>query len=311
MRRRTNLVWGLVLLAVALMLILQTLQLLPGGVYDLIVRAWPALLILAGLTVFLNSRVSFGAGIALVISVTLAGGVAAYAFSTRSAQQREDHQQPVEQIVGSGVTLLSLQLTTLTTDVELLRSLNPERVITGDYVGSSENSVQVAYAEEGASATLSLVEQQANQFPMLENIGRGALRLELPADLPLDVVVVGGRGTVRLNMSGMAVERLNLNWQQGNALVTLPVYQPLGSPPETPLGTLAVRGGDLTLFVPPDVAARFEIEGGGSEPIYDPTVYNALFDNTVLEARNIDVADIVMRYTLIVPNGRVRLEVPE
>jgi hypothetical protein len=268
-------------------------------------------MILAGLTVFLHSRVSFGAGIALVISVNLAGGVAAYAFSTRSAQQREDHQQPVEQIVSSGVTLLSLQLTTLTTDVELLRSLNPERVITGDYVGSSENSVQVAYAEEGASATLSLVEQQANQFPMLENIGRGALRLELPADLPLDVVVVGGRGTVRLNMSGMAVERLNLNWQQGNALVTLPVYQPLGSPPETPLGTLAVRGGDLTLFVPPDVAARFEIEGGGSEPTYDPTVYNALFDNTVLEARNIDVADIVMRYTLIVPNGRVRLEVPE
>jgi membrane protein implicated in regulation of membrane protease activity len=311
MRRRTNFAWGLVFLAVALVVLLQALQILPPGVYDLVLRAWPALLILAGLTVFLRSRVTFGAGIALILSLALAGGVTAYAFSTRATQQREDNQQPVEQAVSEEVTLLNLQVTTLTTDVELLRSLNPERVISGEYLGSSENSVEITYNENGASASLSLVEKQANPFPLLENIGRGALRIELPADLPLDVVVNGASGTVRLNMSGLAVERMNLNLNQGNALVTLPVYQPLGSSRETPLGTLAARGGDLTLFVPPEVAARFEIEGGSSEPTYDPTVYNALFDNTVLEARNIDVAEIVVRYNLSVPRGRVRLEVPE
>lgn len=311
MRRRTNFVWGLVLLAVAVVVLLQALQLLPPGIFDLITRAWPALLVLAGLTIFLGSRVTFGAGIALILSLALAGGVAAIAFSTRTSQQREDNRQPISQPVSASVTLLRLRVSTLTTDVELLRSLDPARVIAGEYVGSTENSIQPAYSEEGASATLSLVEQQANPFPLLENIGRGALRVELPADLPLDVEIVGASGAIRLSMSGLAVERLNLNLQQGNALVTLPVYQPLGSTPDSDLGTLAVRGGDLTLFVPPEVAARFEIEGSSSEPVYDPTVYNALFNNTVLEARNIDAAEIVMRYNLVVPRGRVRLEVPE
>ena len=311
MRRRTNFVWGLVLLAVALVVLLQALQILPPGIYDLIVRAWPALLVLAGLWVFLRSRITFGAGIALILSLVLAGGVAAYAFSTRTSQQREDNRQPIEQTVSDGVTLLSLSVSTLTTDVELLRSLNPARVVTGEYLGSTENNIQVAYSEESGSARLSLVEQQANAFPMLENIGRGSLRVELPADLGLDVEVVGANGTVRLSMSGLAVERLNLNLQQGNALITLPVYQPLGSSPDSSLGTLAARGGDLTLFVPPEVAARFEIESGSGEPVYDASIYNALFDNTVLEARNFDSAEIVMRYTLVVPRGRVRLEVPQ
>lgn len=310
MRRQTNLVWGLVLLAVAIVILLQALQLLPAGIFDLITRAWPALLVLAGLTVFLRSRVSFGAGIALVLSAALAGGVATYAFSTRTAQQREDNRQPIAQPVSANITLLRLSVSTLTTDVELLRSLDPSRTVIGEYLGSSENSVQLAYSEDDVSATLSLVEQQANQFPMLENIGRGSLRVELPADLPLDVEIVGASGTVRLSMSGLAVERLNLNLQQGDGLVTLPVYQPLGTARDSALGTLAVRGGDLTLFVPPEVAARFEIESGSTEPLYDATIYNALFNNTVLEARNIDAAEIVMRYNLVVPRGRVRLEVP-
>ncbi|MBZ0288395.1 MAG: hypothetical protein K8I30_12330, partial [Anaerolineae bacterium] len=213
--------------------------------------------------------------------------------------------------VSDGITLLRVQVSSLTTDVEVLRSLNTGRQITGEFVGSRENSVQLAYDEDGTSASLSLVEKQSGAFPLLENVGRGSLRLELPPDLPLDVEVVGTGGTVRLSMSGLAVERMNLNLQQGNALITLPIYRPLGSQPTDTLGTLSTQNGDMTLFVPPEIAARFEVEGRGSEPVYDPTVYNALFNNTVLEARSIDVAEIVMRYNLVVPRGRIRLEVPQ
>lgn len=313
MQNRTprNLVWGVVLLALALVLVLHALQLMSPGIYDLILRAWPALLVLAGLSIFLRTRVALGTLMALVLSLALAGGVAAFAFSSRAAQQREDYHQPIAQPVSGEITLLRLRVSTLTTDVEVLRSLNSERLVIGEFVGSSENSLEVVYSEEGTSASLLLVEKQVSAFPLLENVGRGALRVELPPDLPLDVELVGANGTVRLSMSGLAVERMNLNLQQGNALVMLPVYKPLGSQPQDSLGTLAAQNGDLTLFVPPEIAARFEINRGGAEPVYDPTIYNALFNNTVLEARNIDVAEIVVRYNLVVPRGRIRLEIPE
>jgi hypothetical protein len=179
-QRRTNFIWGIVLLALALAVTLHALQLIPDGIYDLITRAWPALLVLAGLTIFLRPRITFGSGIALLASAGLVTVVVTTAFSTRATQQREDYHQPLEQTVSPNVTLLRLRLTTLTTEVELLPTLNTQRVISGEFVGSTENTVQVNYSEEDTSATLSLVEKQASPFPLLENIGRGTLRLELP-----------------------------------------------------------------------------------------------------------------------------------
>ena len=39
------------------------------------------------------------------------------------------------------------------------------------------------------SATLTVIETRPNPIPMLEAVGRGTLRLELPPDMPLDVQV--------------------------------------------------------------------------------------------------------------------------
>jgi hypothetical protein len=311
-QRRTNFVWGLVLLALALAVVLHAAQVIPNGIYDLIARAWPALLVLAGLSIFLRPRITLGSGIALILSVVLVGVIVPLAFSTRAEQQREDNREALQQSISPNITLLRLQLTTLTTDLELLPTLNTDRSVIGEFIGSTESSVEISYSEEGTSATLSVEEKQASQFPLLENVGRGALRLELPSDLALDVELLGSNGTIRLNMSGLAVERLNLDLQQGNAIVTLPAYKPLGTPPTESLGTLAVRNGEITLFIPQEVSARLELNrsGSGIDPVYDSNAYNYLVGD-VLEARTIETADIVVRYTITAPRGRIRVEVPE
>jgi hypothetical protein len=93
--------------------------------------------------------------------------------------------------------------------------------------------------------------------------------------------------------------------------VTLPVYDPLGSGPEDVLGTLAVRDGDITVFIDPQMAARLELNrvGSGIDPVYDPGVYNYLVGD-VLEARTIETADIVVRYNLTAPRGRITVREP-
>jgi hypothetical protein len=310
-RRRTNLLWGLALLAVAVVVTLKALDIIPASIFDLLARAWPALLVLAGLSIILRTRVPLGSLLALIVTVALAGGVTAYAFSARATQQREDYQEPVLQNIGPNVTLLRVQIRTLATDVELLRRVGADRVVSGQFTGSPESKVEVTYNETDVAAELIVTEQQVNQFPMLETMGRGVLRLELPPDLPVDIELLGTDGAVTLNMNGLAVERMNLDLQRGNALVTLPVYDPLGSGPGDSLGTLAVREGDITLFIDPQVAARLELNrsGSGINPVFDANIYNYLVGD-VLEARSIETAEIVMRYTITAPRGLITVREP-
>lgn len=309
MSRRTNFFWGVALLGAALVLILNALDVLPPGLYDILARSWPALLVLLGLSILLRARIAFGGLLALVVSVALVGGITALAFSSRASQPRDDYQQAVEQVVADNVTLLRVRLDTLATDIDL-RAGPAGRVISGLYSGSLDNSVQLDYSEDSGAADFRLTETRSAAIPLLENVGRGTLRLEIPPDLPVDIELLSTDGRVVLNSSGLALERLNVNVAQGTVLVTLPVYDPLGSQPDDTLGTLAVRQGDMTLFIPPEVSARLDLSGSAREPIYDPTIYNLLFGGTILEARNIDTGEIVMRYNVVVPNGQVRVEVP-
>lgn len=309
MRRRTNLVFGLVLLALAVVLVLRALDLLPEGIYDLVSRAWPALLVLGGLAIFLRERVRFGGLLALLASAALVAGVTAYAFSTRATQERDAYQEAIAQAVGDGVTLLHVQVNTLNTDVELVRALQ-ERQVAGQFVGSSESKVVVDYTEAGdATATLTVHEEQSNPYPLLEAVGRGRLRLELPPDIGLDINFVGADGDASLNLSGLALERLNTDLNKGDALVTLPEYDPVASPEDAALGLLQVRDGNITVFVPNTVAARLEFSGGNAlPPQYDEGAYNLLANGT-LEARNYDTFAIKLRYGIEAPRGQVSLEV--
>src|SRR5690606_20509793 len=103
LKRRTNLLWGVVLLAVAVVVTLKALNVIPASLFDLIARAWPALLVLAGLSIVLRPRVPLGSLLALVVTAALVGGVASYAFSARATQQRDDYQEPVLQAIGPDV----------------------------------------------------------------------------------------------------------------------------------------------------------------------------------------------------------------
>ncbi len=304
--RRTNLLWGLVFLGAALIWLLAALDVLPPAIADLVGRAWPVLLVLVGLSILLRDRVPFGSVVALVVCVALVAGVTASAFSTRATQSRDAYQQPISQLVGENVNLLHVQVVTLETDVELVRSLDA-RSITGQFAGSTESELVVNYAEgDDNTATLTVTETRPNQFPMLEAIGRGRLHLELPSNIPVDVNVDGQSGLVSLNMSDMAVERLNLDWQQGDALVTLPEYDPQGSPDDAVLGALVVADGDITLFVPQAAAARFELNRGSSglNPVFDPLLYNYLVGD-ILESRSYDSAAIKMHYIVTAPRGLI------
>jgi len=306
--RRTNFLFGLVILAAAIIFLLLALDVIPPGIADLINRSWPVLLVVFGLGIFLRDRVRLGSLIALVVSGLLVGGMATSAFSSRATGQRSDYTAPIDQPVADGVNLLRVSVVTLGTDVEIVRSLDA-KTIKGEFVGSSESLLNTAYTEgDDKTANLTITETHPNQFPLLERMGRGRFRLELPADIPLDVDFRGGEGALSLNMSGLALERLNMDLPKGNALVTLPAYQPLGARGDALLGTFVVREGDITVFVPQTVGVHFELNRGGSGllPTFNALDYNYLVGD-ILEARTFDSAQIKLRYGITAPRGQISI----
>ncbi len=307
--RRTNFFFGLVLLAAAIIFLLGALDVIPPGIADLINRSWPVVLVLFGLGIFLRDRVRLGGLIALVVGGLLVGGLATTAFSSRATGLRTDYTAPINQPVTNGINLLRVSVQTLSTDVEIVRSLDA-RIISGEFVGSSESLLTTTYVEnDDSTANLTIAETQPNQFPLLERMGRGRFTLELPADVAVDVDFRGGEGILTLNMSGLALERLNLDLAKGDALVTIPAYQPLSGGIDATIGTFVVRDGDINVFVPPTVGARFELNRGGSglQPIFDTLDSNYLVGD-ILEARTFDTAEIKLRYAITAPRGQITIE---
>lgn len=310
MKRRTNLLLAIVLLAVALVLLLKALNILPEGLYDLLLRAWPALLVLAGLSLLLRARLRFGGIAALVVSIALVVGLASLAFSTRAGQQREDNRVTIDQPIEAQVTTLQINVETLSTEVEISSAIGDQRRITGEFVGSLQSELLITYETTGEIATFTFIEAQPGGFPLLESIGRARLRLELPAGLAVGLAFAGENGTTTFNLDGINLERLNINLISGDAVVALPNYRPLLQSGTEPLGELAVRGGNITLLVPAEIAGRFELNRGGSSirPDFDPDIYNFI-DDRILEARGVLDEDIDIRYRITAPRGVISLQV--
>jgi hypothetical protein len=309
-RRQSNLLLGLVVFAIAVVVLLRALGVIPDGVYDLILRSSPVLLVLFGLSVFLRGRIPLGSFVALIISAALVAGVVYTAFSQRATQQRTDQQQDIEQALPAGLTILHVYIQTLATDVDIVRAPAGDTSISGRFVGSTESLIHVELVDAGdTTATFTLTEGRQSSFPLLEALGRGALRLELPADVALDVVFQGEQGAVTMNMDGTALERLNVDLLKGTVVVTLPAYDPLITPPDENLGTLAARDGNITLVVPGEVGGRFELNRGGSgiRPVF-PDTYLYL-DGDILEARGIEDNEIIMQYAVTAPRGQITVQV--
>jgi hypothetical protein len=311
LQRRMSALVGMAAVLVAVVLLLRVLGAVPDGLYDVLTRAWPALLILLGLGLLLPERLPLASVIVLGLSGALVAGVAFAAYTSRAGQSRDDQRLAVDQVISDEITLLVINVNTLETDVEVFTSTGGR--ISGEFVGGQASEISQNYFEtDDARAEFTLTEAKPDQLPRLEAVGRAALRLEIPETVAVALVLDGQDGLMTLNLSTLALERLVLDLNRGDALVTLPAYQPLAAnAPEQP-GLLTVRSGDLTVIVPPAVAMRMELDRGGNNirPEFDDR-YILIDDGAdgTLEKRATTPDEIPLTYEVTAPRGLIRLQV--
>lgn len=312
---RSNRLPHVVLFLVALLFLLITMDVFPEGIRDLFERAWPALLVFFGLAFTLRDRMRFGGSFALLLTVALLGGVAVFAFNTRSIEMRDDNQLDYTTSIDEDVALIQVNLTTLATDVNVFAAPASERELLVNFSGSLESELVHAFDVDRESTvvvgTLTVTETRPNPYPQLPYVGRSSITIEVPQDVPVVIAFIGQSGAVNFDMASLDLERLNVRLEQGNALVTFPEYQPLvpgmaENPPQ-----IDILDGNLRLVVPPDVGASFTLDQSRNNfPERDELIY-AVEDNVtewVLVHRQFNDLDVQLYYVLNVPRGQILLE---
>ncbi|MGB7340531.1 MAG: PspC domain-containing protein [Phototrophicaceae bacterium] len=321
--RTQNIAIGLVATLIPIVALLQQYDVLQAGAIDILLRSAPAILIFLGLTVALRYRMRFGSWIALIVSVALVAGLVSFAFSSRVdvvstdnqvttlIPNTEDHDLSA---ISDTVTTLGLTVNTADTDVTITVS-EQARVIEAIFVGSNNSEVIVTYSEDGDVASAQIIERQANDFPLLQDIGRGELIVEIPADIAVFLTFNGGRSElVSLDMGELNLERLSFTVADGDVLVRLPVYQALSPSVVASNGTWNVQAGDLRVIAPLELGTRFAFERAtNAEPRgFDELNYQLLLEGSdyVLASRQYDNLDARMQFRVSV-SGQFSLETAE
>lgn len=293
--------------------IMDAFAVLPSGLYDVLMRSAPALLIFAGVYLLLRDRIGAPVGlVAMGVSVALVMGVASVAVTQRIDQFRTENTITHSQDIAPGTTLLLLDVEMLDTDVEFFSASPDTRTLSLTFVGSEEHALDITYNEgaDGISA-MRLLEERTSPYPTLTAIGRARLQVEVPTGVAIALTYGGERSTATFDMSALDLERLNVELLRGDVLVSLPVYQPLSpSVAENP-GRIAVYDGNLRLVVPDDVGGRFILNRNRAvRPQFDEGRYLLIDDGAdgTLQATAYDSASIQLRYTLSVPRGQIRLD---
>lgn len=309
----SNIITGIVAVAIPALFVAGTLEIIPFGIFDVILRGLPAVLIFAGLTLLLRNRVPYGGILALIVSVALAGGVAGYAFSARVDDVLTANQIILTETVSENVTTVQINIETLATDVQFFSLAPGSRDIQVSFSGSSGHELENLYEESGDGlATFTVRERQKSPYPLLEEIGRGTLQVELPQNIAISVAFASIDGNATFDMSSLDLERLNLDIRRGDALVTLPAYQPLSPGVAQNPGEFFVRAGDLRILIPDAAAGRFVLDKSLNQfPTRDESLYAVEDTGTqwILISRRYDTSAIQVQYRLTVPRGEIRLEI--
>ncbi len=300
---------GLLGLMLALGWLLMRAGVLPEGVQDLMLRLWPAAALIAGLSFLLRDRSRYGELVAVLLGLVLTVVVVAVGYGMRVNQQRTDNVFEQEQDLGTDISQLQISVETLGTNVEFTSSTSTSLQVA--FTGSEASVMLADYGEDADGlATYTLRETRPSGLPRLDDMGRGTLLMELPRHVAVSITFTGADGDAAFNLAGLDLQGLDLALMRGDALVSLPDYQPRSGRTTRQSGNLSVQSGDLVLVVPESVGGRFVLRRDRDRrPEFDGSAYILIDDggDGTLEARGYDAEAAQVEYNVAVPAGAIRL----
>lgn len=256
-RRRAGLIGPIILIAVGVLLLLNTLNLLPWSIWETLWRFWPVLLILLGLEILIGRRSWIGSLIILAVAVVAVIAVVAIGLSagtlTGPVGERQTLSQPLADASRADVTI---NFGVGTATLHGLPS-DSRNLMEGTVDNAPGRRVETDFHVTGDTAVLNINEraQTGFFFPFFGPQVESRWDIGLSSQVPLSLRLSTGVGQATLDLQGLKLTDLQLNTGVGQTLVTLP---------ERGRFNVDLRGGvgNTVVTVPPGLAVRIRASQG-------------------------------------------------
>lgn len=260
-----NLFWPFLLISLGGLLLLQVLGLLPVGLWNLLIRLWPLLLVALGLDMLIGHRsrgrallVLFLAALLLIASLLLT----ALRANLAPAGQSQAIIQTTHGVERAEVTIdfksgEEFNLSALGGSLYLME---------GQLVHGPLESLQQSYLVKEGVGRLKLSQQQDPLIIPFVNQS-AHWEVHLTPDLPLSLNVRTNRGNVNLDLSGLPnLMDLDLRTGEGATRVIFSVDASLHA-------SLTAGASPVTLTIPTDLPTRLTVISGSTK-LYAPSRFS-------------------------------------
>jgi hypothetical protein len=247
-----------VFIAIGTVILLDNLNIVQWNVWQVILSLWPVLIVAVGLDLLVARRSAWGALLALVLLAVILGG-SLWVMAMGSLAGPAASSEPVLQEL-SGAERVVVQVDPAVASLKI-RAMEQNQadstaLVTGTVQMSSMGALQQEYSVSGGVGTLNLRRQgDVSAAPSLRG-SDWVWDLAFNPQIPLELQVNNGVGSLDLDLSGLLVTDLNVQMGVGQTTVTLPDVEGLLT------ANIQSAIGEMIVYVPAQTAVRLNSNTG-------------------------------------------------
>jgi hypothetical protein len=261
--KREGFVGAILLIGLGIVFLLSNLGYLTLNVWEMVIRLWPLLLVAIGLDIAIGRRSVWGGIVGLVIILVMLVG-ALWIYGVRQAGGQSLTGEQISQGL-DGVTKARIEIVPALGALHIGSVPEPDGLISGTVRLSGGIQVKQDFTKTGDEGFYSL-RGTGGVTIRIPNNQDWSWDLFLTPRIPLDIKTSLGAGELSLDLTGMKVSNLEVNFGVGQATVTLPEGFKFDG---------AINGaiGQIVIIVPRSVGLRI-IEDGVIVSVNAPTDFS-------------------------------------
>lgn len=249
-----------IFIAIGTVILLDNLNFVNWDIWRVILNLWPVLIVAIGLDLLIARRSTWGAILSLILIAFLLGG-SLWIMASGSMAVSPAQSEKVEQTL-NGAEKAAVEINPAVADLHVQAmavsgtQASPDLLAKGSVQMGGIGSLQQEYNIAGDTGYFTLSwEGESFARPFLRN-SDWVWDLSLNTDVPLELAVSMGAGSIDLDLSGIQISDLEVNAGVGRTVVVLPGGE----------GTLTARiqgaVGEMILIVPEQKAVQVTYNTG-------------------------------------------------
>lgn len=283
MERRRSLIGPLLLIAIGVLLLLNSLNVLPWGIWGTLWRFWPVLLILLGLEILFGRSSWIGSLIVLIVAVVVIVAIVLLSLSPTLLTTRTGEQQTISQPLDD-IRQAEVTIDFSVGSARLYRLVDSPDLMKATIDNAPGRRVETQWEISGDTGQLRIHEARTDFsfFPFLGSQVDSRWEIGLSDQVPLALKLSTGVGQSTLDLNGLRLTHLELDTGVGQTLLALPAEGHFD---------VDIRGGvgNTVITVPRGLAMRVRASQGlGNVSV---TVPDVLHQDNEWVSRNFDIAE--------------------